>query len=166
VPRLAVSTAHVGIGSNQDDPVRQVRAGFDELADLPSTRLAARSSLYRTAPVGKLDQPDFVNAVARLETALAPAELLRMLLAIEQRHGRVRGARNAPRNLDLDLLLYGEAVIDAPGLQVPHPRMHERAFVLLPLDEVSPGLAIPGRGPVSALLCAAAGQAVQRMDEN
>jgi 2-amino-4-hydroxy-6-hydroxymethyldihydropteridine diphosphokinase len=164
VARPAVSTAHVGIGSNQDDPVRQVRAAFGELAELPSTRLAARSSLYRTAPVGKLDQPDFINAVARLETALAPAELLHRLLAMEQRHGRVRGARNAPRTLDLDLLLYGDAVIDAPGLQVPHPRMHERAFVLLPLDEVSPGLTVPGRGPVSALLGEVAGQHVERLD--
>ena len=162
--RPAVFTAHIGIGSNQDDPVRQVHRAFDELAGLSDTRLAARSSLYRTAPVGKLDQPDFVNAVARLETALPPAELLRELLAIEQRHGRVRGQRDAPRTLDLDLLLYGDAVLQAPGLQVPHPRMHERAFVLLPLDEVSPGLTIPGQGPVSALLRAVAGQDVERLD--
>ena len=114
--------------------------------------------------MGKLDQPDFVNAVARLETALPPAELLRELLAIEQRHGRVRDQRDAPRTLDLDLLLYGDAVVQAPGLQVPHPRMHERAFVLLPLDEVSPGLTIPGQGPVSALLRAVAGQDVERLD--
>jgi len=160
----ASHTAHIGIGSNQDDPVRQVRDAFDELAALPSTRLSARSSLYRTAPVGKPDQPDFVNAVARLETTLPPATLLQRLLAIEQRHGRVRGERNAPRTLDLDLLLYADAVLDTPGLQVPHPRMHERAFALLPLDEVSPGLSIPGRGPVAALLRGLAGQRIERLD--
>jgi 2-amino-4-hydroxy-6-hydroxymethyldihydropteridine diphosphokinase len=161
-PRIA----HIGIGSNQDDPVRRVRDAFDELAALPSTRLAARSSLYRTAPVGGPDQPDFVNAVARVETALAPAALLQRLLAIEQRHGRVRGERNGPRALDLDLLLYADEVVDARGLQVPHPRMHERAFVLLPLEEVTPGLAIPGRGPVGALLRQVAGQRVQRIEEH
>jgi 2-amino-4-hydroxy-6-hydroxymethyldihydropteridine diphosphokinase len=161
----APRTAHIGIGSNQDDPVRQVRDAFDELAALPSTRLAARSSLYRTAPVGGPDQPDFVNAVARVETALAPAALLQWLLAIEQRHGRVRGERNGPRALDLDLLLYADEVLDTPGLQVPHPRMHQRAFVLLPLEEVTPGLGIPGRGPVAVLLREVAGQRVQRIEE-
>jgi len=105
----APRTAHVGIGSNQDDPVRQVRDALDELAALPSTRLAACSSLYRSAPVGGPDQPDFVNAVARLETALAPVALLQRLLAIEQRHARVRGERNGPRTLDLDLLLVDHA---------------------------------------------------------
>ncbi len=156
--------AHVGIGSNQDDPVRQVRDAFGELAALPSTRLAARSSLYRSAPVGGPDQPDFVNAVARLETALAPAALLQRLLAIEQRHGRVRGERNGPRTLDLDLLLYADEVLHARGLRIPHPRMHERAFVLLPLQEVTPGVIIPGRGPVATLLHGVAGQRVDRLD--
>jgi 2-amino-4-hydroxy-6-hydroxymethyldihydropteridine diphosphokinase len=159
-PRIA----HIGIGSNQDDPVRQVRDAFEELAALPSTRLAARSSLYRTAPVGGPDQPDFVNAVARVETALTPAALLQRLLAIEQRHGRVRGERYGPRALDLDLLLYADEVVGARGLQVPHPRMHERAFVLLPLEEVTPGLTIPGRGPVANLLPGLAGQRVERLD--
>jgi 2-amino-4-hydroxy-6-hydroxymethyldihydropteridine diphosphokinase len=160
----APRTAHIGIGSNQDDPVRQVRDAFDELAALPSTRLAARSSLYRSAPVGGPEQPDFVNAVARVETALAPATLLQRLLAIEQHHGRVRGERNGPRVLDLDLLLYADEVLDAHGLQVPHPRMHERAFVLLPLEEVTPGLIIPGRGPVGTLLHGLAGQRIERLD--
>jgi 2-amino-4-hydroxy-6-hydroxymethyldihydropteridine diphosphokinase len=164
VARPAFSTAHIGIGSNQDDPVRQVRDAFDELAALPSSRLAGQSSLYRTAPVGKPDQPEFVNAVARLETTFPAAELLRMLLAIEQRHGRVRAERDAPRTLDLDLLLYADEILDTPGLQLPHPRMHERAFVLLPLAEVSPGLIIPGRGPVGALLREVAGQRVERLD--
>jgi 2-amino-4-hydroxy-6-hydroxymethyldihydropteridine diphosphokinase len=160
----APRSAHIGIGSNQDDPVRQVCDAFDELAALPSTRLAARSSLYRSAPVGGPDQPDFVNAVAWVQTALAPTALLQLLLAIEQRHGRVRGERNGPRALDLDLLLYADEALDLHGLQVPHPRMHERAFVLLPLEEVTPGLIIPGRGPVGTLLRGLAEQRVERLD--
>ena len=157
-------TAHIGIGSNQDDPVRHVCDAIDELAALPSTRLAARSSLYRSAPIGGPEQSDFVNAVARLETGLAPDALLQSLHAIEQRHGRVRGERDGPRTLDLDLLLYADETVLAPGLQVPHPRMHERAFVLLPLEEVSPGLIVPGHGPVVALLRSLAGQRVERLD--
>jgi 2-amino-4-hydroxy-6-hydroxymethyldihydropteridine diphosphokinase len=156
--------ALVGIGSNQQDPVHQVCEAFAALARLPSTRLMARSSLYRTAPVGKLDQPDFVNAVARLETALPPEALLQALLAIESSQGRVRGERNAPRTLDLDLLLYDDLVLDRPGLTLPHPRLHARAFVLAPLSELDPALRVPGRGPVRALLEQVAGQRVTRMD--
>jgi 2-amino-4-hydroxy-6-hydroxymethyldihydropteridine diphosphokinase len=162
-PAPAPHDAHIGIGSNQADPVRQVREALDALARLPATRLMVCSSLYTTAPVGKLDQPDFVNAVARLETGLSPSALLHALLAIERCHGRVRGERNAPRTLDLDLLLYAGAVLDTPGLTLPHPRLHERAFVLKPLAEVSPALVIPGRGPVSALLEQVAGQRVERL---
>jgi 2-amino-4-hydroxy-6-hydroxymethyldihydropteridine diphosphokinase len=143
--------------------VHQVCDAFAALARLPSTRLMARSSLYRTAPVGKLDQPDFVNAVARLETALAPEALLQALLAIEGSQGRVRGERNAPRTLDLDLLLYDDLVLDRPGLTLPHPRLHERAFVLVPLAELDPALRVPGRGPLRALLAQVAGQRVTRM---
>jgi 2-amino-4-hydroxy-6-hydroxymethyldihydropteridine diphosphokinase len=156
--------AHVGLGSNLEDPARQVRQGFEELGRLPRTRLLARSSLYRTAPVAKLDQPDFVNAVAVLDTELSPAELLQALLALEARHGRVRGEPNAPRTLDLDLLLLGDQMLHEPGLDVPHPRMHQRAFVLLPLAEVSPGAVIPGRGPVADLLAPVADQHVTRID--
>jgi 2-amino-4-hydroxy-6-hydroxymethyldihydropteridine diphosphokinase len=156
--------AHVGLGSNLEDPARQVRQGFEELARLPRTRLLARSSLYRTAPVAKLDQPDFVNAVAVLDTELSPNELLRALLALEARHGRVRGEPNGPRTLDLDLLLLGDQTLHQPGLEVPHARMHERAFVLMPLVEISPGAVIPGHGPVMDMLARVADQRVTRID--
>jgi 2-amino-4-hydroxy-6-hydroxymethyldihydropteridine diphosphokinase len=138
--------AAIALGSNIADPEEQVRRGFDEIAALPETRLTARSSLYRTAPVGYADQPDFINACALVETALAPRALLEGLLAIEQRHGRVRSIPNGPRTLDLDIILYGTESIDEPGLRVPHPRAHERAFVLEPLLEVWPDAVIPGRG--------------------
>ena len=156
--------AYVGLGSNLEDPVRQVRRGFEELARLPGTRLLKRSSFYRTAPVGKADQPDFVNAVAVLESMLAPTDLLGHLLAIEARHGRVRAERNGPRTLDLDLLLFGQQIIRATGLEVPHPRMHERAFVLMPLAEVSPEAVIPGHGRVVDLVASIADQRVTRID--
>ena len=145
--------AAIALGSNLEDPEAQVRRGFDEIAALPETRLLARSSLYRTAPVGYRDQPDFVNACALVETALAPRALLDGLLAIERRHGRVREIPNGPRTLDLDIVLYGDRVIHEPGLSVPHPRAHERAFVLEPLLEVWPDAVIPGKG--SATECRA-----------
>ncbi|MGN6788890.1 MAG: 2-amino-4-hydroxy-6-hydroxymethyldihydropteridine diphosphokinase [Rhodanobacteraceae bacterium] len=145
-------TACVALGSNLDDPRAQVQRGFEALIALPQTRLFARSRLYRTPPWGVADQPDFVNAAGRLETALSPRELLDALLAIETRAGRVRGVRNGPRILDLDLLLYGDRQIDEPGLVVPHPRLHERAFVLLPLADIAPELDVPGRGRVRDLL--------------
>lgn len=144
--------ACVALGSNLDDPRTQVEHGFEALASLPRTVLAARSRLYRTPPWGVSDQPDFINAVARLETSLSPRELLDALLAIEMRAGRVRGVRNGPRILDLDLLTYDDRVIDEPDLAVPHPRLHERAFVLLPLADVAPDFRVPGRGRVSDLL--------------
>ena len=156
--------AYVGLGSNLEDPVRQVQRGFEELARLTGTRLLKQSSFYRTAPVGKADQPDFVNAVALLQTTLAPADLLGHLLAIEARHGRVRAERNGPRTLDLDLLLFGDQIVRATGLEIPHPRMHERAFVLLPLAEVSPDAVIPGHGRVIELLASVADQRVTRID--
>ena len=145
-------TACVALGSNLDDPRAQVERGFAALAALPRTALIARSRLYRTPPWGMVDQPDFINAAARLETTLAPRELLDALLAVEIRTGRVRGARNGPRTLDLDLLLYGDQVIDDPDLVVPHPRLHERAFVLLPLADVAADFEVPGRGRVAELL--------------
>jgi 2-amino-4-hydroxy-6-hydroxymethyldihydropteridine diphosphokinase len=138
--------AAVALGSNLDDPQAQVLRGFEEIAALPGTEVLARSKLYRTAPVGYVDQPDFVNACALVETALAPRALLDALLAIEQRHGRVREIPNGPRTLDLDIVLYGDRVIDEPGLRVPHPRAHERAFVLAPLVEIWPDAVIPGHG--------------------
>ena len=147
-----IVTACVALGSNLDDPRAQVERGFAALAALPHTTLSARSRLYRTRPWGVVEQPDFINAAARLETALAPRALLDALLAIEAGAGRVRGPRNGPRILDLDLLLYGDRVIEEPDFVVPHPRLHERAFVLLPLADVAPDLEVPGQGRVPDLL--------------
>ena len=145
-------TAYVALGSNLDDPRTQVERAFDALACLPRTTLHARSRLYRTPPWGFAEQPDFINAVAQLETGLSPRELLDALLSIERQAGRVRGPANGPRMLDLDLLLHGTAVLDEAGLMIPHPRLHQRAFVLLPLAELAPELDIPGHGRVSDLL--------------
>jgi 2-amino-4-hydroxy-6-hydroxymethyldihydropteridine diphosphokinase len=149
---VKLNDAYVALGSNVGDPVANVRAGVEALAMMPDTRLAAVSSVYRNPPVGYVDQPDFINAVARIETALPPRALLDALLAIERRFGRVRDFPNAPRTLDLDVVLYGADTIDEPGLTIPHPRMHERAFVLVPLAEIAPDLDVPGRGPVCALV--------------
>ncbi len=160
---MSETVAYVGIGSNLGEPRARVRAALDELARLPETRLLARSSLYRSAPVGYAAQPDFVNAVAKLATGLSAEALLADLQAIESRHGRERSFANAPRTLDLDLLLYGDAVIAGPGLSVPHPRMHERAFVLAPLAEVDPDAEVPGRGRAAELLARTRAQDVERL---
>jgi len=137
--------AAIALGSNLDDPESHVNRAFADLALLPRTWVLARSSLHRTKPVGYADQPDFINAVALVETHLAPRELLDGLLAIEKKHGRVREIPNGPRTLDLDIVLYGGATIDEPGLTIPHPRAHERAFVLEPLREVWPDAVIPSK---------------------
>jgi 2-amino-4-hydroxy-6-hydroxymethyldihydropteridine diphosphokinase len=155
--------ATVGLGANLNDPVAQVAYALDELDRLPGTRLVAHSNLYASAPVGYVDQPDFVNAVAQVETALAPRALLAALLAIEHRHGRARSFRNAPRTLDLDLLLYGDAHFHEDGLALPHPRMHARAFVLVPLLEIAPGATIPGRGRAADWLAACQDQPLARL---
>jgi 2-amino-4-hydroxy-6-hydroxymethyldihydropteridine diphosphokinase len=144
--------AYVGLGSNLDDPAAQLRRAFDELAALDGVHGLRRSRLFRTPPWGRLDQPHFVNAVAELDTTLSPRPLLDRLQALEARFGRARRERWGPRVLDLDLLLHGDAVLDEDGLHVPHPRLHERAFVLVPLAELAPGLVVPGRGAVSSLL--------------
>ncbi len=144
-------TACVALGANIGEPLRQIEAGFSALAALPGTRLLARSSLYRSAPVGYADQPDFINAVAMIETALAPHALLDALLEIERAHGRVREFPNAPRTLDLDIVLYGDVVLQEPGLTIPHARMLERAFVMTPLTEIAPDVVVPGRGRVRDL---------------
>lgn len=149
---VTTHTVYVALGSNLDQPRAQVEHGFDELARLPGSVLDSCSRLYRTPPWGVLDQPDFVNAAARIETTLPPRKLLDGLLAIEARAGRVRGIRNGPRVLDIDLLLYGGCRLSEPDLIVPHPRLHERAFVLLPLADIAPDLDIPGRGRVIDLL--------------
>ena len=155
--------AWVGIGANLGDARANVLDAIDRLVRLPGARLVQASSLYRTAPIDSSGD-DYVNAVASLDTDLDAHALLQALFAIEQAHGRERPYRNAPRTLDLDLLLYGDQVIDdAPGLIVPHPRMHERAFVLAPLAEVAPDLVIPGRGPVASLLAGVGDQGVVRL---
>jgi 2-amino-4-hydroxy-6-hydroxymethyldihydropteridine diphosphokinase len=155
--------AVIALGANLDDPASHVRRAFAEIAQVPDTWITARSALYRTAPVGYADQPPFVNACVKVETRLAPRALLDALLAIERRHGRERGIPNGPRTLDLDLVLYGWATIDEPGLAVPHPRAHERAFVLAPLVDVWPEAQIPGKGPARALLAKAGSEGVQRL---
>lgn len=157
-------TAYVALGSNLEDPVRQLERGLEALAALPGTRVVRASSFYRSAPVGYADQPDFVNAVAEVETALAPRALLEALLAIERRHGRVRDFPNAPRTLDLDIVAYGDAVVDEPGLAIPHPRLHERAFVMVPLEEIAPHAVIPGRGTVRDLAARVERASVTRLE--
>jgi 2-amino-4-hydroxy-6-hydroxymethyldihydropteridine diphosphokinase len=145
--------AYVGIGSNLDKPVTQVREAMAHLARLPESLLVARSSLYGGRPMGPPEQPDYVNAVAALDTHLSAVDLLQALQRIERLQGRRRGGeRWGPRIIDLDLLLYGGSVIDMPGLQVPHPGLHERDFVIIPLAEVAGDLEIPGRGLLTALL--------------
>ena len=156
-------TAYVALGSNLGDPGSRVRQGIAALAELPQAHLVAASSLYRSAALGHADQPDFVNAVTQLSTGLAPQALLAALLAVEQRFGRERSFRNAPRTLDLDLLLYDAQSIDEAGLVVPHPRMHERAFVLAPLVEIAPACVIPGRGPAADWLARCANQPIVRL---
>ncbi len=130
-------TAYIGVGANLGDAVAAVRKALSDLGQLPLTRLAAASSLYRTAP-HEAQGPDFINAVAALDTRLAAPELLGALQRLEQAAGRERPWRHAPRTLDLDLLLYGDAQIDSPSLTVPHPRWRQRAFVLLPLAQIAP----------------------------
>lgn len=154
--------AYVGLGSNLSDPAAQVRRAMDALAGLPGTELRARSPLYRTAPVGPVEQPEFVNAVAGLETHLSPRALLESLQAIERAHGRVRcGTRWGPRILDLDILLYGDECLCEPGLRIPHPEIGARAFVLVPLADVAPGsLLVPGVGPLAELVQRCADQRV------
>jgi 2-amino-4-hydroxy-6-hydroxymethyldihydropteridine diphosphokinase len=144
--------AWIGLGSNLEDPLAQVSTALQELKLLPDTTLAARSSLYRSDPVGPPGQPDYINAVAALDTRLEPETLLDALQAIEQMHQRVRKIHWGPRTLDLDLLLYGDQVISTPRLTVPHAHMTERNFVLWPLAELAPELILPDGRPLNTLL--------------
>jgi 2-amino-4-hydroxy-6-hydroxymethyldihydropteridine diphosphokinase len=148
--------ACVGLGANLGDAIAAVQGALQALDALPGTRVLRASRLYRTPAWGKTDQPAFVNAAALLETSLGARELLDHMLAIERDFGRDRvgGERWSARTLDLDLLLYGEDIIDEPGLHVPHPHLHERAFALVPLVEVAPDVVIPGRGRASDLVTA------------
>jgi 2-amino-4-hydroxy-6-hydroxymethyldihydropteridine diphosphokinase len=143
---------YIGLGSNLADPAEQLKLALEELAQLPNTELCGYSSRYQSPPMGGVDHPDYINAVAWLETALEPGALLESLQTIETAHGRTRGERWGARTLDLDLLVYGSTIIDTPELKVPHPGAHERAFVLHPLHEIAPDLEIPGRGRVTELL--------------
>ena len=146
--------AYVGLGSNLGEREATLRRAVEELGRLPSTEVRAVSRFRDTAPVGYVDQPRFLNGAVELETALGPRELLDELLRIERELGRDRtqGPPQGPRTADLDLLLYGEEEIDEPGLQVPHPRLHERRFVLEPLSDLDAALFLPGRGEVQVLL--------------
>ena len=155
-------TAYVALGANLGDARATLDAAFVALANLPGTTLRAASSLYRTAPIDS-SGPDYLNAVVRLRTTMAPHDLLVALQGIEQRNGRVRPYRNAPRTLDLDLLLHGSHRLASEVLTLPHPRLHERAFVLCPLAEIAPRLSIPGRGAVAALLPRVADQRIERL---
>jgi 2-amino-4-hydroxy-6-hydroxymethyldihydropteridine diphosphokinase len=158
-----VTVAFVGIGANVGDPRGQVLAAFEAIDGLEGTRVTGRSSLYRSAPVGVGAQDDFINAVARLDTSLGAHALLEALLAIEHEHGRERPHAGAPRTLDLDLLLYGDERIDSLALTVPHPRMHQRRFVLDPLLEVAPDAEIPGLGPAAGRVAGCVSQQVDRI---
>jgi 2-amino-4-hydroxy-6-hydroxymethyldihydropteridine diphosphokinase len=148
-----VTLAYVGLGANLGDRERTLREAVDALAAEEGIEVLAVSALRETEPVGVGEQPLFLNGAVELETTWTARELLDRLLAVEQRFGRVRTpGEHGPRTLDLDLLLYGDEVIDEPGLTVPHPRLHERRFVLEPLAELAPGLVVPGRGDMESLL--------------
>ena len=157
------ATAYVALGANLGDPLATLQAALAALAGIPATTLGPTSSLYRTAPVGLRNQPDFVNAVAQLRTLLSPDELLEALFDIEALFGRSRSIPNAPRTLDLDLLLHGNTTLAGAILTLPHPRMHQRAFVLVPLLEIAPQCAIPGLGPAQQFLDGCSDQAIFRL---
>jgi len=155
--------AYVGLGSNLGDRAAEIERALGEIAALPSTTIVARSSLYRSPPLAA-SGGEYLNAVVQLRTGLAPLALLHALQAIERAHGRERPFANAPRTLDLDLLLHGDAVLESSALTLPHPRLHERAFVLAPLAEIAPDLVVPGRGPLAALREAVAAQPVAKLN--
>lgn len=148
-----MTRAYVGLGANLGDRAAMLRAALEQLAAEPGVSLVAVSTVRETEPVELVDQPRFLNAAAAVETELSPRELLERLLAIERRLGRTReGPRFGPRSIDLDLLVYGDDQVAEPGLDVPHPRLHERLFALEPLAELDPELALPGRGPVAEII--------------
>ncbi len=160
---LAVK-AFIGLGGNIGDPPAAMHSALAMIADDPKTRVSAVSSLYRTPPWGKTDQPDFFNAVAEVETALSARALLELCLSVETRLKRVRSERWGPRSIDLDILAFGSTEIDERGLQIPHPRMTERAFVLVPLAEIAPDLTIRGRS-VTEWLKLLETSGIERLDD-
>ncbi|OAM28420.1 MULTISPECIES: 2-amino-4-hydroxy-6-hydroxymethyldihydropteridine diphosphokinase [Eikenella] len=156
--------AVIALGSNLEQPEQQLQAALDKLAAQPEVQVRAVSSFYRTAPVGYADQPDFVNAAALLATDLLASELLALLQSIEAAAGRVRTFRNAPRTLDLDIIDYAGQTLATPDLQLPHPRAHQRSFVMIPLAEIAPQHILPGQTATAAELAAALGnEGVQRI---
>jgi len=159
-----MTVSYVALGANLGELRRQLETAIEEIKHLPATRFVRASGFYRSAPLGYADQPDFLNAVVQLETGLPPEGLLDRLQEIEHRHGRERPFPGAPRTLDLDLLLYGEQVVATPRLRLPHPRMHERAFVLLPLLELDSAISIPGKGPAKSLLPACNSQKIEKIE--
>lgn len=157
-----MARAVIGLGANLGDPAAQLRTAIAAIGRIADTRVHAVSSFYRTAPVGYLAQPEFVNAAVAVETALAPRALLDALQAIEAAAGRERRFKDAPRTLDLDILLYDDRVADEPGLTIPHPRLHERAFALAPLVEIAPDAVVPGHGRAADLLARCADQKIAK----
>jgi len=156
IKNLKVNNEHqvyIGLGSNLDKPIEQVTTAIDALAKLKAFKLIKTSSLYRSLPMGPQDQPDYINAVVLISTGLEPQVLLSELQQLEKKHGRVRkGEQWGPRTLDLDILLYDDLILNKPDLVIPHPGLHQRAFVLYPLSDITPELDIPGRGKLSELL--------------
>jgi 2-amino-4-hydroxy-6-hydroxymethyldihydropteridine diphosphokinase len=156
--------AYVALGSNLDDPARQVGRAFDALAGLPHSKLVLRSPCYRSRPMGPVEQPDFVNAVAGMLTQLEPSQLLQQLKMLEAQLGRSAPVvRWGPRLIDLDLLMHGRAVVDGPDLTLPHPGIAGRAFVLVPLADIAPETVVPGRGRVRSLLAGVDANSLERI---
>lgn len=166
VQSVPFKQAFIALGSNLEDPVAHIGQAYLELNAISGITVMKRSSLYQSAPVGRLDQPDYINAVTEINTTLTPQRLLEQLLGIERRHGRIRDANqglNLPRTLDLDILLYDRLQLTSDELTVPHPRMLERAFVLLPLLEIAPDCEIPGHGRIGQFIDACADQSITRL---
>ncbi len=159
------SVVYIGMGSNLDNPDRQVRLALEEIGAMAGSALVRCSSLYETAPIGGGDQPAFINAVAELDTTLSPRMLMQELLGIEQCHNRIRAEKNGPRTLDLDILIFNDWRISTKAVTIPHPRAHKRAFVLLPLLEIAPDLYIPGRGYARDFLPDVSGQQIHKLQE-
>ncbi len=158
-----MTTCYIGLGSNLDDPRQQVQKALESLASMDGVEQLQCSSIYRSAPLGPQDQPDFINAVARLECELEALDLLHALQDIENQHGRVRKQHWGPRTLDLDVLLYGAEEIDHEELKVPHPEIPRRNFVLIPLYEIAPQLTIPGMGDLAKLLQHVSSEGLERI---